>query len=193
MDIALTYLPRMDQQASISPDPLAQRCLAGDRTAQREMYEQYGKPTFNAILRIVNNRHDAEDVLQEVFVEAFSKLGTYRHEAPLGAWIKRIAINRSLNQLRRRNPALLDPDAGAQVPEAPASKDDEELTRWNVERIKAALAQLADGYRVIFSLYYLEGYAHDEIAQILNITESTSKSQLNRARNKIKDMVSQSN
>ena len=146
---------------------------------------------FNICFRMMGNREEAEDILQEAFTEAFLQLETFRYESTFGAWLKKIVINRSINELKRKRPEL-EFIENIQYFDQKDNKHEEgnEDVKLSVKRIYNALTELADGYRVIFSLYMLEGYDHAEIAQILGIKESTSKSQFLRAKRKIKEILS---
>jgi len=142
---------------------------------------------YNVGYRITGNGEDAEDVLQEAFISAFKNLDRYRGDATFGAWLKRIVVNKSINALKKRRHELLHGDEGWDVSEEePAGDYKEGLT---VDRVKKAIEELPDGYRSVLSLYLLEGYDHQEIAEILGITESTSKSQLNRAKGKLRQKL----
>lgn len=136
---------------------------------------------------MMNNKAEAEDLLQESFAEAFLKLETFRYESAFGAWLKRIVVNKCINHLKKRRAQLVYTE---NVPEA-YPEDDREINRddLDVKKIYGAMEKLPEGYRVIFSLYLLEGYDHSEIAQIMGITESTSKSQFSRAKQKLKDIL----
>lgn len=163
-------------------------CLSGDRQAQYELYGKYCKGMFNVCLRMINDRNEAEDVLQNAFIEVFGKLKYFRYESAPGAWIKRIVVNQCINHLRKRRPVLTE---SGELPESTAEETgtDPEL---NVGRIRNAIAQMPDGYRTIFCLYAMEGYDHGEIAEIMDISESTSKSQYSRARSKLYDILKES-
>lgn len=178
----------MEQQALNIHDDLIARCRAGDREAHYRIYKLYARSMYNVSYRITGNAADAEDALQEAFISAFRNLERYRAEATFGAWLKRIVVNKSINILKKRRLEWL-PESEAEVV---AEQEDsipykEELT---VERVKQAIEELPDGYRAVLSLYLLEGYDHQEIAGILGITESTSKSQLNRAKVKLRENLS---
>lgn len=136
---------------------------------------------------MMGNADDASDVLQEGFISAFKSLDHYRGDAPFGAWLKRIVVNKAINQLSRRKHESLPEDEKFDVPEEEAAVEyADDLT---VERVKRAIHELPDGYRSVLSLYLLEGYDHQEIAEIMGISESTSKSQLNRAKSKLREFL----
>jgi len=165
----------------------------GNALAMREIYRLYSKSMYNICCRMMNNATDAEDMLQEVFIEAFARLDGFRFESTFGAWLKRITINKCINELRRRKVELEYRDQPFSE-EVPDGHDQEEFDlELSVERIKHAMGLLPDGYRVVFSLYMLEGYDHEEIAGILGISESTSKTQLMRARRKIVEILQAGN
>jgi RNA polymerase sigma-70 factor (ECF subfamily) len=161
-------------------------CKTGDQKAQFQIYKLYYKAMFNTSLRIVNDTMEAEDVMQESFLSAFEKIESYSGTVSFGAWLKKIVINRSLDALNRRKAIFEDIDVHSGIRDD--SGDDrahkEELD-VRIEEVKEAIERLPDGYRVILSLYLLEGYDHDEIAEILSITSSTSRSQLSRAKQKL--------
>ncbi|MDH3710143.1 MAG: RNA polymerase sigma factor [Cyclobacteriaceae bacterium] len=162
-------------------------CMIGDRQAQFQFYKLYSKAMYNISYRITNNEMDAEDVLQESFVSAFKNMQKYQGTASIGAWLKRIVINTAINTVKRRKMELLPIEEQAGVLEL-EEEDDSELF-LNVEKIRDAIQKLPDGYRLVFSLYLLEGYDHAEIASILKISESTSKSQYNRSKKKLKQIL----
>lgn len=164
---------------------LVERCRTGDRKAQYELYRLYSRAMYNICLRIVNHVGEAEDVLQESFLQAFSKLGDLRTDDTFGAWLKRIVINRSVNTLKKRKLHLVEDVPDTEVVHQPEQEDYE----LDVKRVHAAINQLPDGYRLVLSLYLLEGYDHTEIAEILSISEGTSKSQYNRAKAKLKTIL----
>jgi RNA polymerase sigma factor (sigma-70 family) len=165
---------------------LIERCREGRRDAQFELYRLYSKAMFNTALRMVQHPQDAEDLLQSVFVEVFTKLDSFRYESSIGAWIKRITVNKCINFLKSRKLAFSELTAGFDRAETP---EPEPESPYSVEKIKNAIDHLPDGYRVVFSLYAVEGYDHEEISQILGVTEATSKSQYSRAKAKLRDML----
>ena len=165
---------------------LVERCIKGERTAQYNLYRMYSKGMFNICLRMLNNTMEAEDTLQESFIDVYKKLHTFKYESTPGAWIKRIVVNNCINKLRKRKLHVEDIDEGRFVAEHEEESPDHS---YEVNKIKKAMSYLPDGYRVIFSLYAMEGYDHQEIGQIMNISESTSKSQYSRAKKKIRELM----
>jgi len=165
--------------------PLIEECRKGSRMAQFSLYRQYSKAMFNLAYRMTNNREDAEDILQETFTECFRNIGSFRFESTFGAWLKSILINRSINYIKKKKVTLVYP---SDMPDILEETDDHQ--EYNPEKIFRGIEKLPDGYRVILTLYLLEGYDHTEISQILGITESTSKSQYSRAKIKLRTLLS---
>jgi RNA polymerase sigma-70 factor (ECF subfamily) len=161
---------------------------ARNSQAQFQLYQLYAKAMYNVCYRMMNNREEAEDMLQESFTEAFMKIDTFRFESTFGAWLKRITINKCINALNRRKAELIYTNTVSD-----REVEDEELDPHGltVEQVQHALEEMPEGYRLVFSLFLLEGYDHGEIAQILDISESTSKSQYTRARQKIQQILIQ--
>jgi RNA polymerase sigma-70 factor (ECF subfamily) len=164
-------------------------CRKGDSKAQFQLYRLYAKAMYNTCLRITGNTALAEDALQETFLTAFQRLGSYRGESAFGAWLKRIAVNTAINQSRKWQKELLTDEETADIPEE-REESDEDLP-LKIALVQQAISRLPDGFRVVFSLYALEGYEHSEIAEILGISVSTSKTQYNRAKVKLRDMLLQ--
>ncbi len=164
------------------------RCKAGDREAYFRLYKLYSRAMFNVCLRITGSDDDAEDALQEAFISAFKNLHHYRGDAAFGAWLKRIVVNKAINIVKRKKHESIPDDDKFDVAEEEGPVDYKEgLT---VDRVRKAIEQLPDGYRAVLSLYLLEGYDHEEIGEIMGISESTSKSQLNRAKTKLREILS---
>ena len=161
----------------------------GNQKAQYQLYRLYSKAMFNICLRMLNNREEAEDILQDSFCDAFMKLGSFRYDSSFGAWLKRIVINKCINWIQKKKIKLIFPDEMEEpVTKIEPEVDYEEIS-LDVMRIHRAIGQLPDGYRIIFSLYALEGYDHSEISEITGISESTSKSQYLRAKERIKEIL----
>jgi RNA polymerase sigma-70 factor (ECF subfamily) len=166
--------------------PIIEECRKGNTKAQFTLYNLYSKAMYNLAYRITNNREDAEDVLQEAFVECFRNLASFRFESTFGAWLKSILINRSINHLWKKKVNLvLQENLPDVADEAETSTD----YVYSTEKVFKGIESLPDGYRIILTLYLLEGYDHQEISQILGITESTSKSQYSRAKDKLRKLL----
>lgn len=167
---------------------IVEKCKNGNRQAQFELYKLYSKAMYNVCLRMVKSELDAEDILQNSFVDIFTKLDTFQFQSSIGAWIKRIVLNNCINFLKRNRVHFEELDERFTNLKEEERSDDEQVG-LTVERVNRALFELPDGYRVVFSLYMLEGYDHKEIAEILNITEATSKSQFSRAKSKLREIL----
>lgn len=177
----------LDQNILNLHHDLLERCRQGDEDAHYRIYKLYARSMYNMAYRITGSEDEAEDVLQESFINAFHNLNNYRGDATFGSWLKRIVVNKSINALKKRRFELLPEDDDFDVPEEEGPEVyKDELT---VEKVRRAIEMLPDGYRSVLSLYLLEGYDHQEIAEILGITESTSKSQLNRSKKKLKELL----
>ncbi len=161
------------------------QCREGSQKAQFQLYKLYYKPMYSVCMRIINQPAEAEDVMQEAFLNAFRNMETYKGEVSFGAWLKRIVINRSLDYLKKKRVKL------EEISEKTAQIQDYqmELKEVNMEAIKNAIQQLPDGYRVVLSLYLIEGYDHEEISEILGISNSNSRTQYLRAKNKLRELL----
>lgn len=168
---------------------LVLECKQGSKKACYELYKLYSKAMLNVAFRIVGNIAEAEDVLQEAFVDAFSKLKDFRQDTTFGLWLKQIVVNRSINLLRKRRLELVDLEEGQLENIAEDEIEDEEEIQFQAARIKEAMKELPEGYRLVISLYLLEGYDHEEIGQILNISENTSRTQFLRAKRKLLEIL----
>ncbi len=169
---------------------LVRRCQAGERQAQYDLYKQYAKAMYNVCLRIVNHDAEAEDVLQEAFIDAFSHIHSFRGQSTFGAWLKQIVVNRAINHLRSRRLQLVDLDSQRVGDDggtdwADPEPYDEGGVQFEVDRVRQAMQQLPEGYRVVLSLYLFEGYDHEEIGTVLNISETTSRTQYLRGKKRL--------
>lgn len=156
---------------------LIQQCVKGNPIAQKRLYQQYMNAMYNRALRMVGEEEMAKDIVQEVFLEVFKNLKNFRGEARLGAWIKRITINTSLNYLRKNR----------KIQWVSLENVEDTITEVNkreldIKKIHQAIRKLPVGCRTVLNLYLIEGYQHKEIAQILGISVSTSKTQYQRAK-----------
>ena len=169
---------------------LVVECKKESRKAQNDLYKLYSKAMYNVSLRILNDTSEAADVLQESFIDAFARIADFRQETTFGLWMKQIVINKSISQLRKRkmNLVFLEDTDVMEIPDHHESVDMEEI-ELQVKQVIAAMEQLPDGYRVVLSLYLLEGYDHEEISHILKISENTSRTQYMRARRKLMEIL----
>jgi RNA polymerase sigma factor (sigma-70 family) len=168
---------------------LVVECKQGSKKACYELYRLYSKAMLNVAFRIVGNIAEAEDVLQEAFLDAFSKVKDFRQDTTFGLWLKQIVVNRAINMLRKRKMEWVEME-GEQLENIPGEEaEDEDETIYKVAVVKDAMKQLPEGYRVVLSLYLLEGYDHEEIGQVLNISENTSRTQFLRAKRKLTEIL----
>lgn len=170
---------------------LVQRCLAGDLGAFEELYKAHAARLYSLACRMVGNQSDAEDLLQEIFLAAHRKLESFRGESALGTWLYRLAANQCLDFLRSRaarSSQLTDAlDDERAIPETPGrGLAERTVTKMDLER---ALAQLPDGCRAAFVLHDVEGLEHREVAEALGIAEGTSKSQVHKARLRLRALL----
>ncbi|MBX2951860.1 MAG: sigma-70 family RNA polymerase sigma factor [Leadbetterella sp.] len=166
---------------------LVELCRNGNSKAQYELYRLYSKAMYNTSLRIVGNREEAEDVLQEAFLDGFMRINFYRGESTFGAWLKAIVVNKSIARLRTRR--LQFEDIGTvRVDTETDEEDDFEEDVNTIQVLKMLMNELSSGYRLVLSLYLFEGYDHREISEILGISEVTSRSQFIRAKQKLLEL-----
>ena len=167
---------------------LIDACRIGDRKAQFEIYKRYYKAMYNTSLRIVNDSAEAEDIMQESFLDAFQRLDSYTGEGSFGSWLKRIVINRSLDFLRKLKDTISIDEGDFDITDVEEVNIEEEIL-FRVAEIKLAISQLTEDYRVVLSLFLLEGYDHEEISSILNISNQLSRTRYSRARTKLLDLL----
>ncbi len=177
---------------------LVKRCQQGERRAQYDLYQHYVKAMYNICLRILNHEAEAEDVLQESFMDAFGHIASFRGQSTFGAWLKQIVVNRAINQLRSRRLEFVDldsyrpsedGDSTERLDLADVEPFDEEAITLEVDRVKRAMQLLPEGYRVVLSLYLFEGYDHEEIGNVLGISETTSRTQYLRGKKRLLELL----
>mgnify|MGYP000125470429 CR=1 FL=1 len=156
-----------------------------------DMYHQFAKQMLNLSARILNDVSAAEDVIQDAFIAGHQNLNKFNNAVDFGNWLKRVVVNKSIDVLRKRNNMMFEIDedtlnVGQQVA-------DEEEPTYTIQNVMDAIKQLPDGYRIVLNLFLFEGFAHKEIASTLNISEGTSKSQYNRARKKLIQIIKSQN
>lgn len=154
---------------------MVQGCLNNDRQSQKMLFEKYKDAMYTLVFRILRNEELAYDAVQEGFIQVFTGMGNYRFEATLGSWIKTIMIRSALKILKNEP---LKNESEPDFPDVPIEWD----VNLTGELLDKAISQLSSGYRTVFLLVEVEGYNHKEVADILNISEGTSKSQLSRAK-----------
>ncbi len=166
-------------------------CLKGDQRAQMELYNRYYKAMYNTALRIVKNSYEAEDVMQESFLNAFTKLHTFKGEVSFGAWLKRIVINKSIyhyKKHRKRNEVALDTTlykvGDNDVPDAAHDE-----TKQLAQKVLKTMQSLKDNYRISLTLHLVEGYDYDEISEIMNISYANCRTTISRAKESLRSKL----
>lgn len=165
---------------------LIEKSKIGDRKMQYKLYSLYVDAMFNVSIRIVKVKEDAEDVVQDSFVDAIKNLASFKYESTFGSWLKRIVINKSINYLKvKRIPLVAIEEQEYWI------SDEKELNheQLDIKNIKKAIQKLPTGYQTIINLYLIEGYDHNEIGDILEISVSTSKSKYHRAKKKLIQLI----
>jgi len=169
---------------------IIEQCKQNNRKAQLQLYNQYCDGMYIVAKRFLKDANDAEDVVQEAFIKAFSKLHQYKAEVTFGAWLKRIVVNKSIDFLKSKKQKLVELDE-VHLKVIDANNDD----KWLVEDtitlndVKKAINDLPDKYQYVVMLYLIEGYDHQEISEILNISEVASRTQLSRGKVKLQELL----
>lgn len=157
-------------------------CKKNDRIAQRTLYDKYKRAMYTLAYRLTGNFDDADDVLQDAFIDIFRNLQNFRGESTIGAWIKTIVIRKAYKKIK-----------GSVMPENIEDYQNVVITlsheKIDAEYLEKAILSLPDGYRTVFLMLEIEGYTHKEVSEILGITEGTSKSQLFYAKKRLREML----
>lgn len=161
---------------------LIEKCRKQDQRAQMQIYKLYFRAMYNSSLRIVGSTVDAEDIMQESFLDAFHKLEKYSEEGSFGGWLKRIVVNNSIDHINKNKLQTEFNEHMEVVEEESTDFDNKEI---RLKDIKNALGKIKDEYRIIISLYLFEGYDHEEISEILNISYNLSRTRYSRAKSKL--------
>ncbi|MEZ5013482.1 MAG: RNA polymerase sigma factor [Chitinophagales bacterium] len=172
----------------IDEETLIRQSAEGDRVSQKMLYDRFSPKMFGVCLRYANDYQGAEDILQEGFVKAFRNLDRFRFEGSFEGWLRKIMVNTAIEMHRRKNNLYAIIDVENTEVEYP---DENAISKLAADDLMQMIESLSPGYRTVFSLYAIEGFSHKEIAEQLNITEGTSKSQLARARYILMEMVEQ--
>lgn len=165
---------------AMTDERLVEGCLKGDPSAQKALYQQYARKMMSICMRYAHNRDQAQDILQDGFVKVFQKMDHYRGDGPLGGWIARTMVNTALDHIRRNKP--YDQSLDLSDAEHLHSEDEHVLSGMSTDELMALIQALPTGYRTVFNLFVIEGYPHKDIADMLGISENTSKSQFMKAR-----------
>lgn len=171
-------------------EDLIKGCCKGDRQAQQDLYNAYSSRMYPIALRYSKMQQEAEDILQEAFLKVFQNIKTFRNDSSLAYWIKRIVINTALNH--QRSKLYLYPMVDISDLKSHQSSD-VALSNFSHKELLSLVKKLPTGCQVIFNLYAIEGFKHNEIAKMLEISEGTSKSQYARAKSLLKEWITESN
>lgn len=169
---------------------IIEQCKQNNRKAQLQLYNQYCDGMYIVAKRFLKDTADAEDVVQEAFIKAFTKLHQYKAEVTFGAWLKRIVVNKSIDFLKSKKQHLVELDeVHLKVIDMP--KDDKWLVEDTItlQDVKAAINKLPEKYQYVVMLYLIEGYDHQEISEILDISEVASRTQLSRGKVKLQELL----
>ena len=166
---------------------LIERCKKSDSASQMEVYNGYCKAMYNVSFRILKDEFEAEDIIQEAFLTAFTKLNTFKGEVAFGAWLKRIVVNMSLTQLKKRN--RYDEVKMEVIPNYEIEETEINYSSLNVKQVMKSLHSLKENYRIVLTLNLIEGYDYEEISQILNYTNENVRTTISRAKKKLKQVL----
>ncbi len=162
-------------------------CIAGDRTAQYQLYQMFSRDVMGLCMRYAKDRAEAEDMMQEGFIKIYGDLYQYRPIGALGAWIRRVVINSCLRYIRKRKKLVFNEYSDESIQRMETNED--VVSDMSAKELVQLVQQLPDGYRTVFNLYVIEGYSHKEIAEQLDISVNTSKSQLSRAKSYLRNLL----
>jgi RNA polymerase sigma factor (sigma-70 family) len=167
---------------------IVEKCKQNDRQAQMQLYNQYCNGMLIVALRFVKDTMEAEDIVQEAFIRAFSKLEQYKAEVTFGAWLKRIVINKCIDVLKSKRQRLIELEEH-HLNVVDTDYENEWLVEDDItiDEVKTAIENLSEKYRFVVMLYLVEGYDHQEISEILNISEVASRTQLSRGKQKLQN------
>jgi RNA polymerase sigma factor (sigma-70 family) len=169
-------------------------CIKGKRKYQKKLFEMFYGKMMGVCMRYAKDQDEAQDMVQNGFIKIFKKLDVYNFEGSLEGWIRRIMVNTAIDQIRKnkRDPFSIEDDQRIQniEEEVPFSEDDEEETKIHAEHAIRAISNLSPAYRTVFNMYVMEGFTHKEIAEYLRISEGTSKSNLAKAKQKLRAELS---
>ncbi|MCK8521274.1 RNA polymerase sigma factor [Aquimarina sp. D1M17] len=179
----------METDIRFTHKALVEQCKAGNASSQYELYGLYVDAMYNVGIRFLGNKEEAEDIVQDSFVDAFKKLHSFKYDSSFGAWLKRIVINKSINRLKAKKIPVVSMEMHEfyLADEEPAHVSE----TVDIKKVKLGIAKLPEGYRQIINLYLIEGYDHVEIGEILGISTNTSKSQYHRAKKKLLEIINE--
>ncbi len=166
---------------------LIKKCRENEPDAQFEIYRRYYKTMYNTCYRLVNQKEEAEDIVQESFLSAFRNIGSFHNVNSFGAWLRKIVVNRTMDYLRKNRPITVSLEKVELVEDM--DPEIEYRHGFTVEKVQKGIHLLPEGYRIVLNLYLLEGYDYEEVGQILGIQPSTARSQFSRAKTKLIEIL----
>ena len=164
---------------------LIKECVKGNAKAQRFLFDKFAPKMLTVCIRYAKNKSDAEDVLQDAFIKVFNKISEFKNEGSLEGWIRRIMVNTSLDQIRKNS--KFSNDTNLEAVSYKLENNDFTFENLVSEDLLKLINSMPNGYRIVFNMFAIEGYSHQEIASTLGVTENTSKSQYLRARSFLKN------
>lgn len=173
-------------------ETLIELCIAGNRSAQLEIYNRYYKAMYNTSLRIVKNRFEAEDIMQESFLTAFTKLKTLKDKKIFGPWLKRIVVNNSIHHYKKKTRQQETPlnDVLFKVEgQGLDNNSSNEHTTLKVKQVLEGLNSLKDNYRVVLTLNLIEGFDYEEVSQIMSISNANCRTMISRAKTNLRQKL----
>ena len=172
-------------------EQLIELCKSGDQFAQLEVYNRYYKAMYNTAFRIVKDSFEAEDIMQEAFLTAFTKLNTLKEAVTFGSWLKRIVINNSIYQFNKKNSYEDVPlnDVLYKMEEQNGFSEDHEYTNLKAKQVLETMKSLKDNYRIALTLHLIEGYDYEEISEIMNMSYANCRTTISRAKNKLRQKL----
>ena len=189
---SLIQITNFLSQQKLNIEVLLQSCIKGDQLAQMEIYNRYYKAMYNTAFRILKDSFEAEDVMQESFLNAFTKLDTFKGEVTFGAWLKRIVVNNSIYHYRKmqKKANISMESVMHKVEDNDGIATDHEFTNVQAQKVLQTMKQLKDNYRVSLTLYLIEGYDHEEICEIMGISYANCRTTISRAKESLRKKMS---
>ncbi|MDQ6785910.1 MAG: RNA polymerase sigma factor [Acidobacteriota bacterium] len=194
-DAPLLVSPLLGETEIVKADTpdfeLTKHAAAGNISAFELLYERYHRRTYGLCLRMTSSQTEAEDLTQEVFIQLFRKIGSFRGESAFSTWLHRLTVNQVLMHFRRRSVKNEKTSEDGEIPEqiVPGTENQARMPVLDRIGLTKAVSELPPGYRNVFLLHDVEGYEHEEVARILKISVGTSKSQLHKARLKLRGLL----
>jgi len=165
---------------------LVRGCVQEKRSCQEKLYQQYYKKMFAVCMRYGKNRDQALDMLQEGFIKVYNNINSFNHTGSLEGWIRRIMVNSAINLIRKEKPTV---DINDVYEDSNVVNNETVLDKMSVDEIMKLIQKLPTGYKTVFNLFAIEGYSHKEIAEMLDIQESTSRTQFLKAKTALRKML----